>query len=91
MVRSVSDCSLMILRERAVLVARIAAHRMLQGRDRLGRPGMRLAAHAVQVFAADFERVAQHRRVAEGVAVAPRGLLGDLVEADALDAWSRCR
>src|SRR5437764_10243756 len=33
-------------REGAVLVARIAAHRVLQRRDRLGRPGVRLAAHA---------------------------------------------
>ena len=59
---------------------------MLQRRDRLGRPGMRLAAHAVQVLAADLERMAQHRHVAERVAMPPRGFLGDLAEPDALDA-----
>ena len=46
---------------------------------------MRLAADAVGVFAADLERVAQHRRVAEGIGVAPHRLLGDLVEARAFD------
>ena len=39
-----------------VLVARIAAHGVLQQRHRLRRPAMRLAAQAVGVFAADLER-----------------------------------
>ena len=47
-------------RERAVFVERVAAYRVLEQSDRLGRPGVRLAAHAEQIFAADFERVTQH-------------------------------
>ena len=58
------------LGEGAVLVARVAAHGVLQRRDRLGRPGMRLAAHAEQIFAADLERVLEHRHVAERIAMA---------------------
>src|SRR5437764_15212275 len=76
-------------REGAVLVARIAAHRVLQRRDRLGRPGVRLAADAEQILAADIERMLEHRHVAECIAMAPRGLLGNLVEPDALDARRR--
>ena len=70
----------------AVLVARVAAHGVLQRGDRRGRPDMVLAAHAVGVFAADVERVAVDRRVAEGVAWRRTVSCGDLVEADALDA-----
>ena len=47
---------------------------------------MILAADAELVFAADVERIAIDRRVAEGVAVAAHRLLGDLVQADAFDA-----
>ena len=39
-----------------VLVAGVAAHRVLQQRHRLRRPDMRLAAQAIGVFAADLER-----------------------------------
>ena len=46
---------------------------------------MRLAAEAEGVVAADFERVLEHRRVAEGVAVAAHRFLGDLGEAGAFD------
>ena len=47
---------------------------------------MVLAAHAERIVAADVEHGAVDRRVAERVAVAAHRLLGDLVEADALDA-----
>ena len=46
---------------------------------------MRLAAHAVGIFAADFERLAQHRRVGEGELVALDRLARDLLEPNALD------
>ncbi len=69
-----------------VLVARIAAHSVLQQRNGLRRPAMRLAAQAVGVFAADVERAAQHRRFAERLGVTASGFLGDLGEAGAFDA-----
>ena len=47
---------------------------------------MVLAAHAKLIFAADVEGVAIDRSIAEGVAVPPHGLLGDLVERHAFDA-----
>ena len=75
----------------AIPVERIAAHRVLQGGHRGRGPDMVLAADAIGVFAADVEGVAIHRGVAEGVAVAAHRLLPDLVEADPLDAASRCR
>ena len=46
---------------------------------------MLLAAEAEGVVAADFERVVQDRRIAEGVAMAPDRLGGDLGAAGALD------
>ena len=70
----------------AILVERIAAHRVLQRADRRRRPHVILAAHPVGIFAADVERVLVDRGVAEGVAVTAHRLLRDLVEADALDA-----
>ena len=73
------------LGEGAILILRVAAHRMLQQRHRLRRPGMRLAAQPEGIFAADIERVAIDRRIAERVAMAAHRLLGDLGEADALD------
>ena len=76
-------------RELAVAVLRVEAHRMLQRRDRVRVPGMLLAAQAIGVFAADIERVAIDRRVAEGVAVAAHVLLRDLVHADAFDRRRR--
>ena len=85
MVRSCALCSLRVFRERVVAVARIAAHGVLQQRHRLRRPVVRFAAHPVGVFAADLERSAQDRRVAEGVRVPPNRLLGDLLQARALD------
>src|SRR4029077_6013565 len=51
-----------------------------------GCPGMRLAAHAEQILAADVKRMLEHRHVAERVAMAPRRFLCDLIEPDALDA-----
>ena len=55
--------------EGAILVLAVAAHRMLQQRHRLRRPGMCLAAHAIGIFAADIERGAIDWRVAEGLTV----------------------
>ena len=46
---------------------------------------MRFAADAIGVFAADFERIAQHRRFAEGVAVTALRLRRDLRQPGALD------
>ena len=51
------------LGEGVVAVARVAANGVLQQRHRLRRPAMRLSAHPIGVFAADFERRAQHRRI----------------------------
>ncbi len=73
------------LGEGAVVILRIAAHRVLQARDRLGSPDVVLAAHAHRIVAADVEHRLVDRRFAEGVAVAAHGLFGDLGEADALD------
>ena len=72
-------------RELAVTILRIEAHRMLQRRDRVRVPGMHLAALAIGVFAADIERIAIDRRIAEGVAVTAHVLLRHLVHADAFD------
>ena len=74
------------LRERLVALQRIAAHGMLQRRDRFGGPGVILAAGAVGIFAADIERVLVDRRIAERVGMAARGFFGDFGQADALDA-----
>ena len=73
------------LGEGAIAVEGVAAHRVLERRDGVGRPRMRLAAQAEEILAADLERMAQDRHVGVGVVVAACGLLGDLVEADALD------
>ncbi len=73
------------LGEGLVAVLGIAAHRMLQGRDRLRSPGMVLAAGAEGVFTADIERALVDQRLAECVGMAACGFLGDLVETDALD------
>ena len=53
--------------------------------DRLRRPGVRLAAQAPGVLAADVEHGLVDRIVAIGVAVAAHALLGDLRQAHALD------
>ena len=74
------------LGERLVALQRIAAHGMLQRRDRFGGPGVVLAAGAVGIFAADIERGLVDLRIAERVGVAARGFLGDFGQADALDA-----
>ena len=75
----------------AVFVGRVAAHRVLQLRHRLRRPGVVLAAQAKGVVAADIEHVAIDRVVAIGVAVALDRFLGDLAQADALRSSSPCR
>ena len=89
MVLSSLSCSFTSARELAVALLRIEAHRMLQRRDRVRVPGMHLAAQAIGVFAADIERVAVDRRVAEGVAVTAHVLLRHLVHADAFDGGRR--
>ena len=66
------------LRVGAILVLRVAAHGVLEQRHGLGRPRMSLAANAEGVFAADGQRGAVHRRVAERIAMALRRLHGDL-------------
>ena len=86
MVSSRSDCSLLDLGVILVLVRQIAAHRVLERRHRRGGPDVILAAHAELVFAADIERIAVDRRVAEGIAMATHRLLGDLLQPDAFDA-----
>ena len=63
----------------------LGADGVLQVGHDVRAPGMLLAADAVHVFAADIERLAQHDVVAEGVAVAAHGFLGDFGEADAFD------
>ena len=68
------------------MILRIAAHRVLQLRHRLGGPHVVLAAHAHGVVAADAEHGAVDRRVGEGVAVAAHGLFRDLGQPYALDA-----
>ena len=68
--RIVSSCSALLVQQlphRRRRSRRIAAHRMLQQRDRLRRPGLRLATDAIGIFAADIERVAIDRRIAESV------------------------
>src|SRR5262249_53756296 len=47
---------------------------------------MVLAAHAELVLAADVERVAVDRRIAEGFAVPPHRFFGDLGKRDPFDA-----
>ena len=73
------------LGEGAILVLRVAAHRVLQQADRIGVPVMRLAADAQRIFAADVQHAAIDWRVAEGSGMTHDGFRRDLVEADALD------
>ena len=72
---------------RVFLVGRVgvAARRMLQLGDRIGRPHVLFAAHAPGVFAAGIERMREHRVVAERRLVHADRLLGHLEHADALD------
>jgi hypothetical protein len=74
-----------VLGEGAVFFRNIAAHGVLQVRDRFHVPDMVLAAHAQRIFAADVEHVAIDGRVAEGAAVAPHGFFADFGKADAFD------
>src|SRR6185369_16251415 len=57
------------LRKGAVMVLRIATHRVLQVRHCLRGPHVVLAAYAHGVVAADIEHRAVDRRVAEGIAM----------------------
>ena len=75
--------------EQAVFGQVVAAHRMLQPRHRVRRPGVLLAAQAVGIVAADIEHVAIDRIVAIGVAVPRDALLGDVLEPDAFESRRR--
>ncbi|AJX01694.1 hypothetical protein BM45_3124 [Burkholderia mallei] len=66
-----------------VRLVRVAARRMLQLRDRIGRPHVVFAAHAERVLAARVEHVGEHGVLAERVAVQADRLLGHLEQADA--------
>ena len=85
MVSSRSLWSLMVRVKAWNSAGRLPRNRVLQLGDRFRGPGMRLAAQAEGVVAADIQHVAVDRVVAIGVAVAGDGFLGDFVEADALD------
>src|SRR4029453_6199561 len=78
-------------REGLVLVRRVAAHRMLQPGDALGRPRVILAAQAEGIVAARIEHGAVDRLVAVGVAMAGHVLLGDLLPTRALDGGGSAR
>src|SRR5450631_3226018 len=73
------------LGEGAVMLLRIAAHRVLQPGDGLGGPDMVLAAHAHGIVAADVEHRRVNRGIAEGVAVAAHCLFRDFGQAHALE------
>ena len=75
--------------EMPVFLDGIAAYRVLQGGDRCGVPDVIFAAHPERILAADVEHGAVDRRVAESVAMTADALLGDFVEADALDTGRR--
>jgi hypothetical protein len=70
--------------EGAVFLAGIAAHRVLQPRHRLRRPGVVLAAQAIGVVAAGVEQIAIEKVLAVGAPVPRHRLLGDLDEPHAL-------
>ncbi len=74
-----------------VLLRQTAAHGMLEVRDHRRAPHMRLAADAIGVFAADIERVAQHRRGRKGKLMPFDGLTRDLLESHAFDLAVRAR
>ena len=73
------------LGEGVVAVTGVAANGMLEQRDGLRRPIVGLSAHPVGVLAADFERGAQHRRIAKRVPMPALRLPRDLGQARALD------
>ena len=62
-----------------VIVLGVAVHGVLEAADVFGRPIVALAALPELVVAAGVEGVAVEGRIAEGIAVAANGFLGDLV------------
>ena len=68
-----------------ILVGEVAAHRVLERRDGRSGPRMVFAAQAKLILAADVEGIAIDRRVAEGAAVPPHRLLGDLSQRHPFD------
>ena len=85
MVSSRAESSFIAARVLPIDVERVAARGVLEVAHGLEGPGVVLAALAQQIIAADGERVAQHRRCTEGLAMALSGLGRDLVEPGALD------
>ena len=73
------------LRVFLVSLGRIVAGRMLQLRDRVGRPHVLLAAHPECILAARIERVGEHGVIAERGHVHADRLFGDFEHADAFD------
>ena len=67
----------------------VAAHGVLQTRHRFRRPGMVFAAQAESIVAADIQHVAIDRIRSICVAVSRDALLGNFLQADALNR--RCR
>ncbi len=63
----------------------VAARGMLQEGHRLRRPGMRFAAYAEGVIAANVKGMAIERRIAESLLLAAHGFLGDFAKPNAAD------
>ena len=76
-------------RELVVIAGVVAAHSMLQLRDRLRRPCVRLAAQAELVDPADIEHPCIERIVTVGLRMTQHGFFGHFGEADALDRGGR--
>ena len=69
----------------AEFVAAVAAHSMLQHGHGFRRPVMRLAALAIGIFTADFERSAVNWRIAKGIGMAAHGFFRHLLKANTFD------
>src|SRR5262249_37197520 len=77
------------LGESAIVILRVAAHRVLEARHGLGGAHVILAAHTHGIVAADVEHRTIDRGSAEGIAVTAHSFLGDFGKTDALDAGVR--
>ncbi len=69
----------------------VCASGMLELGDRVRRPHVRFAAHAIGILAARVEMVAIERRIGVGEPVQAHRFAGDLLEPDALDHRGRAR
>ena len=85
--------ALVVDERRVLLVGReaVAACRVLQLGDRVGRPHVRFAARAVGVLAAGIEHRVERRVVAERAAMQADRFFGDLEDVDAFDLRRRAR